>query len=73
MHAQLEKLKARLAHVEGNLRARRTIEKAVRVIAETQGLDPDEAFATLRRRAMMQRISVIELAQAIVAAEPHNF
>ena len=67
MHAQLKRLEGRLAHVEGNLRARRTIEKAVRAIAETQGLDPDEAFATLRRRAMKQRISVSELAQTIVA------
>src|SRR5262245_10590633 len=52
--------------LEGALERRVTIDRAVGVIMGTDGLDPTEAFARLRRVARERRIRAVEVAQQVL-------
>jgi AmiR/NasT family two-component response regulator len=64
LHAQQERLRHRIVTMEGNLRARRDIEKAVRAVAIAKGVTPDRAYELLRQQAMNSRCTVQELARS---------
>jgi len=54
--------------LEGTIKSRRQIEKAVRIVAERRDLNDTEAYEHLRRQATKLRISVAEVAIMLIDA-----
>lgn len=63
-----EALRRRLAEVENELADRKLIDRAKRLLMETRRLGEQDAYATLRRRAMDQGIRIVEAARQILLA-----
>jgi two-component system, response regulator PdtaR len=66
-HGFAEKLTAKIAHLEDNLRKRRLIERVVNALA-ARGLSSSEAYGRLRRKAMSSRSTVADIAADMMAA-----
>ncbi len=66
--AHEEKLRQRLAKVEGELAERKTIDRAKRLLMERGGMSEHEAYATLRKRAMDAGVRLAEIARRLVDA-----
>lgn len=60
------RLQDKVQHLEGQLRARRLIEHATRVLVVIHEIAPHEAYDRLRRLAMSQRLTLVEAAQALL-------
>jgi AmiR/NasT family two-component response regulator len=70
-HGYQARLRDRLAHVESNLRARRTIERATQALMGARGLTDEEAYEFLRREAMRRRVPIGDMASDILSgAQP---
>ena len=74
VHAQTrkkkyEELTGKVARLERKLRGLQTVEKAKEIIANRQNINPNEAFAILRRRAMDERTTVEHVAETVVSAD----
>jgi response regulator NasT len=65
--AHEEKLRQRLVQVEGELAERKLIDRAKRLLMDRRKMSEQEAYATLRKRAMDQGIKVAEVARQLVA------
>jgi two-component system, response regulator / RNA-binding antiterminator len=65
--AHEEKLRRRLAKVESELAERKTIDRAKRLLME-RGQSEQEAYATLRKRAMDAGVRLAEIARRLVDA-----
>jgi signal transduction protein with GAF and PtsI domain len=52
--------------IEGELKARRKIERAKEIIMERQTLNGDEAYRWIRKRSMDSRKTMLEVAEAIL-------
>ncbi|PMS31667.1 response regulator receiver and ANTAR domain protein [Trinickia symbiotica] len=66
--AHEEKLRQRLARVEGELAERKTIDRAKRLLMERGKMSEHEAYATLRKRAMDAGVRLAEIARRLVDA-----
>ncbi|HTI17139.1 MAG TPA: ANTAR domain-containing protein [Trinickia sp.] len=66
--AHEEKLRQRLAKVEGELAERKTIDRAKRLLMERGRISEHEAYAMLRKRAMDGGVRLAEIARRIVEA-----
>jgi AmiR/NasT family two-component response regulator len=60
------RLRTRIARLDENLRAVRDIERAKQILMEQDHLDEEEAYRTLRQRAMDHRATIAEVAACIV-------
>jgi AmiR/NasT family two-component response regulator len=68
IHSHIARLQGKVQHLEENLRARRVIEKAARILVTRKGITEDQAYEVMRRRAMDKRISVEALAGCVISA-----
>lgn len=62
----IKRLRTRIARVEENVRAIRTIEKAKQTLMSLHQIDEDKAFQMLRDMAMQKRVTVASLAGHLV-------
>jgi response regulator NasT len=62
-----EKLRQRLAKVEHELADRKLIDRAKRLLMDNRKLSEQDAYASLRRRAMDQGIRLAEVARQLLA------
>jgi AmiR/NasT family two-component response regulator len=62
----IRRLRTRIARVEENVRAIRTIEKAKQTLMSLHRIDEDEAFHMLRDMAMQKRVTIASLASHLV-------
>lgn len=58
----------KICKLEGTIKSRRQIEKAIRIVAERRDLSETEAYEHLRRQATKLRISVAEVAIMLIEA-----
>jgi two-component system, response regulator / RNA-binding antiterminator len=65
--AHEEKLRQRLHQAESELADRKTIDRAKRILMDRRKMSEQEAYATLRKRAMDQGIKVAEVARQLVS------
>jgi response regulator NasT len=65
--AHEEKLRQRLAQVEGELENRKLIDRAKRLLMDRRAMSEQEAYATLRKRAMDQGVKVAEIARQLIS------
>jgi len=66
--AYINRLRGKADKLDENLRAMRIVERAKSILAATRHIDNDEAYNFIRRQAMDRRISVTNVAAAIVAS-----
>ena len=66
--ARLRPLQEKVAELERKLAERKLIERAKGVLMETEQLTEEQAYKTMRSRAMARRIGMAALAGAIIAA-----
>jgi AmiR/NasT family two-component response regulator len=63
-----ERLQGKVRKLEDTIKSRRQIEKAVRVLSDSQRLSDTQAYAHMRTRATKLRITVAEVASMIIDA-----
>jgi AmiR/NasT family two-component response regulator len=63
-----ERLQSKVNKLEDTIRSRRQIEKAVRLLSETQNLPESKAYEYMRSRATALRVTVAEVATMVVEA-----
>jgi response regulator NasT len=66
--AHEEKLRQRLAKVESELAERKTIDRAKRILMERGKMSENDAYATLRKRAMDAGERLAEIARRVIDA-----
>ena len=66
--AHEEKLRQRLAKVETELDDRKTIDRAKRLLMERGKLSENDAYATLRKRAMDAGVRLADIARRVLEA-----
>jgi response regulator NasT len=66
--AHEEKLRQRLAKVENELEDRKTIDRAKRLLMERGKLSENDAYATLRKRAMDAGVRLADIARRVIEA-----
>ncbi len=62
-------LEGEVATLEGKLEARKIVERAKGILMSAHGLSEGEAFTWIQRGAMDRRVSMVEVAQALIAAQ----
>lgn len=62
------RLRSKAAKLEENLRAVRAIERAKTILMSTRSVSSEEAYQFIRSQAMTRRVSVSQLAEAIVSS-----
>jgi response regulator NasT len=68
LFAQESQLRERLAQAENELAERKLIDRAKRMLMDSQKMTEHAAYATMRKRAMNQGVKLAEVARQIVAA-----
>lgn len=63
------RLKQRIKALDDTLKARRKIEKAVAILAANRSISEDEAYKRLRDKAMSAKVTIISVADAIIASD----
>lgn len=63
-----ERLQNKVNKLEDTIRSRRQIEKAIRLLTETQNLSESKAYEHMRSRATALRVTVAEVAAMVVEA-----
>jgi len=63
-----ERLQSKVSKLEETIKSRRQIEKAIRLLSETQGLQEAQAYEHMRARATALRVTVAEVALMVVDA-----
>ena len=63
-----EELNARIRRLEARLAGQKNIAKAKAILMEAQGITEDSAYKTIRAQAMAKRITIDEMAVAIINA-----
>ncbi|MEM5341526.1 ANTAR domain-containing response regulator [Paraburkholderia azotifigens] len=66
--AQESQLRERLAQVENELAERKLIDRAKRMLMDSQKMTEHAAYAMMRKRAMNQGVKLADVARQIVAA-----
>ena len=59
----------RIEKLDNNLKTRRIVEQATKILCAKMGVGVDEAYAVIRREAMNKQISLAAMASAIIKAE----
>jgi AmiR/NasT family two-component response regulator len=67
-HRQTKRVGQRLRKLEDTIRARREIERSIRILIEAQGLSEAEAYRLLQQQAMQQQQPLGAIAASIVSA-----
>lgn len=59
----------RIEKLDNNLKTRRIVEQAAKILSVKLSVEADEAYAVIRREAMNKQISLADMANAIIQAE----
>ena len=62
------RLQSDLAHAQGKLAERESVDRAKRILMDSKGIGEPEAYAELRRKAMSSNRRIAEIAEAVVTA-----
>lgn len=62
-------LSEEIGSLQGRLEARRTIERAKGILMQTEGVTEDEAYRRIQHQSMNARLSMKEVAEAIIIAK----
>jgi AmiR/NasT family two-component response regulator len=62
-----ERLKKRVFSLDETLKARRKIEKAVQILAESRSISEAEAYKRIREKSMNSKESIATIAEAIIS------
>jgi len=62
-------LEGEVASLEGKLEARKILDRAKGILMNLHGMSEGEAFTWIQRGAMDRRVSMVEVAQALIAAQ----
>lgn len=68
LHRYEARLNQRIDKLDETLKTRRLVEQATRILAKHKNLSEDEAYKTIRREAMNNRITLCEMANSIINA-----
>jgi response regulator NasT len=63
-------LEGEVATLEGKLEARKIVERAKGILMADYGMSESEAFTWIQRGAMDQRLSMVEVAKALIDSNP---
>ena len=63
------RLVTKVAKLEETLKGRRTVDKAVKILAEINRIDEDAAYRMLRDQATAKREPMVALAETVIAAQ----
>jgi AmiR/NasT family two-component response regulator len=66
LHRYEARLNQRIDKLDETLKTRRLVEQATRILAKHKNLSEDEAYKTIRREAMNNRITLCEMATSII-------
>jgi len=64
-HSRLE---TKIGKLEETLRARREVEKAIRILMQLKNIEEGDAYRLIREQAMVKRVPMAQVAGSIVAA-----
>lgn len=62
------RLANKVRKLEETLKGRRTIEKAVKILTEMNGVEEEAAYKLIRDQATSKRVAIVSVAESIVAA-----
>lgn len=62
------RLKQRVRSLDETLKSRRKIEKAVGILSENKNISEEEAYRRLRDKSQNSKISIVDIANAIIAS-----
>ena len=62
------RLANKVRKLEDTLKGRRTIERAVKILTEMNGLEEEVAYRQIRDQATAKRIAIVSVAESIIAA-----
>jgi AmiR/NasT family two-component response regulator len=62
-----KRLKKRVFSLDETLKARRKIEKAVQILAESRSISEAEAYKRIREKSMNSKESIATIAEAIIS------
>ncbi|CZF78363.1 Aliphatic amidase regulator [Grimontia celer] len=63
------RLRQRIESLDETLKARRKVERAVAILAESRNISEEEAYKRIRRKAQDSRQSIAQLADAIIDSD----
>ena len=63
-------LESEVATLEGKIEARKHVERAKGILMANHGMSESEAFTWIQRGAMDRRVSMVEVAKALIAGQP---
>ncbi|MFN3613925.1 MAG: ANTAR domain-containing response regulator [Rubrimonas sp.] len=69
LHGYHRRLGVKVRKLEDTLKAHRDVVKAARILAELKGVPESQAFETIRAQATRRRISMAQVAGAIISAQ----
>ncbi|WP_102222920.1 ANTAR domain-containing response regulator [Acidimangrovimonas sediminis] len=67
-HRYEAQLSAKVRKLEDTLKGRRLVDRAIRLLIDVQGMEEDAAYRLLRDQATAERVTLISIAEEIVAA-----
>ena len=62
------RLANKVRKLEDTLKGRRTIEKAVKILTEMNGVDEEAAYKLIRDQATSKRVAIVSVAESIISA-----
>jgi AmiR/NasT family two-component response regulator len=63
------RLKQRIKSLDETLKSRRKIERAVAILAASRNISEDDAYRRLRDKAMSSKVTIVSIADAIIASD----
>jgi AmiR/NasT family two-component response regulator len=63
-----QRLVGKISKIEENLKSRREIERATRIIMETRKLNEGDAYQFIRKQATAKRVSIASIAASVINA-----
>jgi AmiR/NasT family two-component response regulator len=69
LHGYTRRLDAKIAKLEETLKARRDVDKAVRILAALKQIGEADAYELIRRQATQKRLSMAQIATTIIGAQ----
>jgi two-component system, response regulator PdtaR len=69
MHGYTRRLETKVHKLEETLKARRDVDKAVKILVAVKGVSDAEAYELIRAQATQKRISVAQVATTIIDAQ----
>lgn len=69
MHGYTRRLEAKVDKLEETLKARRDVDKAVKILGDLKQIGETEAYELLRQQATQKRLSMAQIATTIIGAK----